>query len=241
MKSVRIAGLCLVSMLALSSLSMVTAGSASAIARWLQCRTATGGEPPTEYTNADCAVAQRGGGWQWRELLNTEQILTFGTLELKDTKTTLGESAVVCGGTDNGWIGVLNKDFITSISVKASNCKAVKVCENVEGIEARNLPWQTELFETEGKVRDAIRNSGAGNPGWKVTCKAPIIGSTTDECTSNEGNTAIEELSGNLSLDFRFQGEKSGKATCSKGGAGSGLVEGTVLGRTCEGWAIKVN
>ena len=239
MRSIKIAGLCLVAMFAVSM--AISAAASAAAPVWLQCREGASG---TKYEDNNCTVLDSTGKWGWQELATTEKVLTFGTLTLKDNKTLAGVSEVICGGTDTGTVGPGKYDRIESVSVKTSQCKAVKVCENVEEVEARDLPWQTELFETEKTVRDKITEvSGSGEPGWKVKCKAPILGSTTDECLTESGkeaSTLVEGLNKNLVIDFRFE-SKSGKAKCTQGGKESGEVIGTDEGKTEAGWAMKVS
>ncbi len=237
MKHLKIAGLCLV---AVFVMGMVVSASASAVApTWEQCRTEKEPkEPPTRWSDSKCSVASSTGSWQWEELKTTEQVSSQATLRLIDKKATGGLSEIQCGGTDNGWIGPNKYDQITSISVKASNCKRVAgLCITVEAVEARHLPWQTELFETEGRIRDKITETGNGEPGWKVKCSG-----VEDECLTEagkEGSTleSNEQATGVALGEFD---EKSGKAKCSIGGAGQGEVRGLVQFHSTEGWAIRV-
>ncbi len=238
MKHLKIAGLCLVAVFVMGM--VVSASTATAAPVWEQCRTEKEPkEPPTRWSNSRCSVASSTGGWQWRELKTTEQVSTQATLTLIDKKATGGESAIQCGGTDNGWIGPGKLDQIASISVIASNCKRVTgLCLTVEEIKAIHLPWQTELFETEGRIRDKITETGTnGQPGWKVKCSGvedvceTVAGKEQSILMSNEQSTGV------------VLGEpdaKSGTVKCSIGGAASGEVRGIVQFHSTEGWAIRV-
>ncbi len=181
------------------------------------------------------------GKWEWKELTTTEKVLSSFTLYLKDTKTAAGEAEVVCGGTGTGSVGPGKFDRIGTLSLKASNCKAEKVCENVEEVEARDLPWQTELFETEGAVRDKVTEAGGGEPGWKIKCKVPVLGSITDECltvSGKEGSTLMEDVQSSGAVDALFE-VGFGKTKCTQGGAESGEIEGLSTMTSSGGAAIR--
>ncbi len=167
MKSIKIAGLCLVAMFAMS---VATAATASAQPVWEQCSTEKAASAITKYTNSECNVVGAPNGWAWQEVKNTEKVTSTAALKLIDEKTVLGESAVECLGTDTGVIGPGKFDKIQTIAV--ASCKPVKICENVETVKPVGLPWQTELYETEKRVRDKITIGTAKlQPGWTVTCK----------------------------------------------------------------------
>jgi hypothetical protein len=200
MRFIRIAGLCLV---ALAAMAMATAATASAAPVW-------------ELNGA--------------EVKGTEKVMASATLRLFDTKTAAGESEVECSGTTTGTIGPGKFDRVESVTV--SSCKAVKVCETSFEPKAKavNLPWQTELFETEGKVRNKITEvAGKGEPGWAVTCK--VIIEKTDTCTTEtgkEGSTLETNEATHGYVLGAFERKTSGKAKCSEGGKESGEVEGIV-------------
>ncbi len=237
MKHLKIAGLCLV---AVFVMGMVVSASASAAGPvWEQCRTEKNPtEPPTRWSDSKCSVASSTGAWQWEELKTTEQVSSQATLRLIDTKATGGESAIQCGGTDNGWIGPNKYDQITSISVKASNCKRTAgLCITVEEVKPIHLPWQTELFETEGRIRDKLTEAGNGQPGWKVKCSG--VEDVCESVAGEEGSTleSNEQATG-VALG-EFDG-KYPKVKCSIGGPKSGEVRGLVQFHSTEGWAIRV-
>ncbi len=225
MKLLRIVGLCLTAMFAIS---MFASAAASAAKKWEMC---TSGSPAgTKYETGQCIKLLSTGTFGWKEVAGTEGAKTAGTLLLADTKTLAGESAVECFGTSAGYAAG-NTSVTTSVSVKPENCRPVKVCENVEEVEARDLPWKSELFETEGKAEQKILANGKGEPGWKVKCKT-IIGSISDIClTESAANSEVLEVANKITngeslalLDFL----KVHKAKCEAGGKESGRVTGSV-------------
>ncbi len=235
MKSIKIAGPCLVAMLVVS---LAAAATASASPVFEQCRENSG--TGTKWEDKGCSKANGTGKWEWKELTTTEKTTSSGTLTLRDTKVPIvGTVEVVCGGTEEGAIGPGRFGRVTKIT--PVGCKPGKNCEEVKKVEARNLPWQTELFETEKTVRDAIKEVGAGVPGWKIECR--VLGITkADECASNTQSVSV-------SLDFFFIGysvllsflKNSGKAKCEIGGAESGEVEGFDAVSSSEGWSIRTH
>jgi hypothetical protein len=211
MRFTRIAGLCLVAMFAVS---LVASATASAVT-W----------------------EQEVGGW--KAVAGTEKVESNGTLELIDTATLAGEVAVICTGTDTGSIGPNKYDRIESITTKS--CTKVKLCE--EGtITAKpvDLPWQTELFETQGKKRDKITEVPPnGQPGWTVRCKIAGL-AKTDTCTTVAGSEGTPEVTNktNGSVQTTFN-PTAGNASCTLGNATSGKVNGSIQ-IFAAGHAIRV-
>lgn len=161
-------------------------------------------------------------------------IMSHGTLLLEDSEATGGAVAVNCPGFDTGTVGPGALDVITKVSstelgaTNDINCTFEKagLCESstTPTALAINLPWMTEIYTaSNGEIRDMITADGAGSPGWKVTCKAPILGTTSDECTVALGSTALANVTGGVDATFE---KESQKAKCSKGGKESGIVKG---------------
>jgi hypothetical protein len=225
MKSIRIAGLCLA---AVFVMSMVAAGTASAAPHWLVCL--KWNNSPTRYTTEQCEKAEAGsGGFEWSEPKTTEKVVSHASLTL--TSEELGVTVKVnCIGKDEGWVGPNGTDETTAIN--EIHCTAGENCEKLEE-EAKpvNLPWNSELKETEGKIHDTVRATVSGkNPGWKAACKVPILGVVKNECTSNEGLLVLENKNtpGNGAA-LLVLGEFTNKprATCTHASEG-----GEVLGST---------
>jgi hypothetical protein len=233
MKHLKIAGLCL----AMLALSMIASATASAAVHWEQCSEGSGA---TKYTEHQCLKAGAGEKWQWNEVTTTEKVVSKGTLVLSDTKVPIaGTVEVKCSGTDEGTIGPKNIDVTTKITV--IGCTAGKDCEEFKKAEARNLPWQTELFETESTVRDKITADGNGSPGWLVECKVLGI-SKGDECTNAEGTSLVEnKVTGTELLVLTTFEKKTPKANCSVGGTGAGEVAGIIAILKENGWGLRVS
>src|ERR1700757_3848123 len=94
MKLLRIVGLCLTAMFVVSMFA--PAGAAAAKPIWEEC--SSGSPAGTKYTTNQCGTASAAGTFAWQEPATTEKVVIKGSLLLKDTKTTLGESAVECSG-----------------------------------------------------------------------------------------------------------------------------------------------
>ncbi len=235
MKHLKITGLCLVAMFAMS---MVAAATASAT--WEQC--ASGGAT-TKYETNQCAKASSTGTFSWQEVKGTEKTKGFGSLRLADTKVPIvGTVAVQCTGEAKGAVGPGQLDRTTAIV--SIVCAPSTNCEKVEKTASpENLPWQTELATVEGKKRDNVKAVNGKGAGWAVTCK--VLGITkTDVCTTEEGsagvaNTVTKGVSGELLVLGTFDA-KSINAKCELGGALSGEVRGTISTLLETGAALRI-
>ncbi len=241
-KSLKIAGLCLASMLVMG---MALAGNASAALLWLVCLK---GEGLTKYTSSNCLTAGS-GSWQSLGVPSgtsiTVKILIL-TLLLKDTKTAAGASEVQCfdnaGSVGEGVIEANGKGKVVKAEVKEpeKNCVGKKVCESkgVTEVTGINLPWTTELFVgANGEPLTKLVGSGEKKePGWKLKCKVAGL-PTEDVCESSVGEPEEVELSfgevtknpaGALELlvKGRFQDARLG--TCSQKKEKSGEVTGKI-------------
>jgi hypothetical protein len=222
-----LAGLCLVAVFVVGM--AVSAGTASAAKQvWEQC---SEGGSVTKYTEHQCKAASSTGKWEWNEIAGTEEVRLKGTLRFKDTKVpVLGTAEVECNGESAGVVGPGKLGKITEVKITATHCKGIKVCEEVKSFEARDLPWQTELYETEGKQFNKLIGDGKGEPGWKVECKTSI-GTQTDEClTESEKPESLllenKLTNGELLVLATFQHLR--KAKCSQGGAEAGEITGSI-------------
>ncbi len=194
--------------------------------------------------------------------LNTE---TTGELLLEDTKAgVFGErSDVECSGILDGTIGANGTDLTTKVLNLSKEeisetvlsglpllCVGVALCANETDVEVwpLHLPWLTtaELMVdgTETFFVDFLESSGAGNPGWYVQC---LVGPLTvqDECTSARGVTKLTNEAGGT-VDAMFEEaftELAGLelATCLKGGAKTGVVEGLGLISLVGGGTLTVS
>jgi hypothetical protein len=233
MKSIRIAGLCLVAMFVMS---MVAAGTASAAPRWETCREGTAST--TKYSEEECVKAESGGKWELAEVKGTEPARGFGTVVLRDTKVPIvGTVEASCTGEAIGSVGP--GAFSRVEKIEEIKCSPGKNCEEItENAKPVNLPWQGELAEegTTEKERNKISASGAG-AGWAVGCKVLGI-SKSDECTVSNSESPynlpfikLTPYHGTTTsvwlvlLDFS---PNAPKAKCSVGGTKAGEVLGSI-------------
>jgi hypothetical protein len=240
MKHLKIAGLCLVSLLAVG---MALTGTAQA--RWEQCtKGVANSEPPTKWTSNQCSAASKAGEWNWREVSSTEEVRIKGSIKMVDTKTPAGTSEVECSSEAVGSVGPGQVARITEIKTSAAQCRAIKVCENVEASEARNLPWQVEVYDTEGRTLSKYMGTGHGETGWKITCKEPILGSVTDECVVETGkpeSARLENEASGTELLVLATPQQLTKQKCTQGGAKSGEITGKTAILSANGSALRVS
>lgn len=245
MKFVKTAGLCLVCMFAVSMAA--SAGASAAEARWEQCSEGPA-EKPTKYTEHQCTVSRSTseGKWQWNEIKGeTEAVVSIGSLRLTDTKVpVVGKVVVECSGESIGDVGPNAFGRIQEVKTAKTQCRNIENCEKIEGIEARNTPWQTEIYETEGKVLGVLTGTTGSEPGWKVTCR--VLGVTDeDECVTVAGEPET------LSLENKASGgetpllvlatfEHARKAKCSLKGEKSGEVTGSIPISKTNKWGLRV-
>jgi hypothetical protein len=238
-----LAGLWLAAVLVLG---MVWAGNASAAPLWLVCLEGSG---LTKYSTNQCTTASSTGKWQSLGLpsgrSDTVRLLAF-SLRLEDTSVGV---SIECPDAGTGWglIESPNKGQIKVAEVKEpekEGCKVLKgflTCKagtltNVKGL---NLPWKTEIFETEKKNLTKILSGGSGEPGWAVTC-----GGVTDECVTESGGSESAELvtevtKSVLLVSARF--EAKGKTKCSVGGTATGKTHGSIAILLWSGNGLSVN
>jgi hypothetical protein len=248
MKSIRIVGLCLASLLAMG---MALAGNASAALLWLLCLEGSG---LTKYSSNQCTEASSTGKWQSLGLpsgvSDTVRLLAF-SLRLEDANA----ATVECTDAGTGWglIESPNKAVIKVAEITKSlaetRCQVLRgflTCTvgfgKVTGVHGTNLPWTIEIFETEKKNLTQIKGKNATErPGWAVECAG-----ATDECIEEEGEGHHESAellngvtSGVLLVLARF--ENHGVAKCSIGGAKEGHVYGLIAILLWNGNGLSIN
>ncbi len=242
---VKIAGLCLASVLLMGMALSTTASAAKPV--WEQCFTEKEGATVTKYTEHQCvkATPATGVNWSWQEVKGTEKVISHGTLRLADTEASiLGETAVQCAGTDAGVVGPGKLDKTTEITTTGCEIVVAGGCESLIGnAVARDLPWQTELFETEKKQFDKITEDGKGQPGWETDCNT-ALGEVKDTCLSVPGKEETTEMineatGGSLLVRSVFLGTH--RAKCSASGRESGVVKGSIAILAENGWGLRVS
>ncbi|MGH2854255.1 MAG: hypothetical protein ACRDLF_08710, partial [Solirubrobacteraceae bacterium] len=234
-------------------LGMALAGSASAAPLWLVCLEGSG---LTKYSSNQCTEASSSGKWQSLGLptgkSDTVRLLAF-SLRLEDTGA---GTKIECpdAGIPGSGVGVIegtNKGKITAVELKEpekEGCKVLKgflTCTvgKLTNVKGTNLPWNTEIFTTENKSLTRIASSGAGEPGWSVTC-----GGATDSCVTEAGtaNQESAELINEVTpttkvLLVRSRFESTGKAKCSVGGAKAGKFFGLIATLLWSGNGLSVS
>ena len=97
-------------------------------------------------------------------------------------------------------------------SLVMSSCAGVGSCESLRSATANHLPWKTELYESEGTLRDRIVSGGSGTPEYQFECKT-ASGSTTDACSLNVAPEVVNGLEGSVFAEFN---SLTTKTTCSQ-------------------------
>jgi hypothetical protein len=128
MKSIRIAGACLVAMLALSM--ALGASASAAILGWEQCETEKTSGPGSKYAEDQCSTASGTGTWSWQEVKGTEKVIGPGSLVLRDTKTIVGTVEVHCSVKAEGTVGPGRFARVTGIT--EIKCSAGTGCEKAK-------------------------------------------------------------------------------------------------------------
>jgi hypothetical protein len=93
-----------------------------------------------------------------------------------------------------------------------------------------DLPWQSEMTESESGVFEAHISSSAGSSaGWKVECT--VLGvKVTDTCTTNDAKALLTNAAeGSVDAEFKEEVGKEEEAECSVGGKEAGLESGSFV------------
>jgi hypothetical protein len=231
----KIAGLCLASVLVAG---MALAGNASAAGPlWLLCLEGTNANN-TKYEDSSCTKAKSTGAWESVSIGSKRDTIRIAVLTLRLRDKEAG-TEVECNSNlekdeGEGWVGSENKGEITKAKINTaeigSRCTIIKspVCKKIEEVHGVNLPWKTEIFETENALITKIAKGGAtGEPGWSIKCSGAV-----DECTSINGEdeevTLTNVVSGTVLL-VKGVFKKAHNAECSLNpGKRAGQVEGLV-------------
>ena len=247
MRSIKIAGLALASMLVMS---MAATGSASAALLWLVCLEGSG---LTKYESSKCLKAASGGKWQSQGLKCCQRVtvkLVAISILLIDKETLVGEVAVKCSNAGSRGEGAIESGGTGEITVAEyenpkANCASEKGCEagTVKKVKGVNLPWVTEIFTTEGKRLSKLKAGVAGKePGWEVECEVLKI-ATTDVCTSPKGEeeqVRLVNTTSSTELLVTALFEEKFKAECTQSKKKSGEVKGSIA-ILLPGGALSIN
>jgi len=250
-RNIKIAGLCLASMLVMS---MALAGTASAAGLlWLVCLEGSG---LTKYESSTCLKAASGGKWQSVGVTKevTVKLLVISLL-LADTKVPiLGEVVANCPNEGSIGEGVIKANGEGEIRAAGYTAAAAKKCKDEKGncpefteVRGVNLPWITNIIkgangEPLTKIEPTAANREAKKePGWEVKCN--ILGGISDVCTSpakEEEQARLVNLKSTTELLVAALFEEKVKATCTQGGAKAGEVKG-IIAILLPGGALSIN
>ena len=159
---------------------------------------------------------------------------TLQDLVLEDKEDSgVSPLGVVCYYDIEGTVGTGGKGTITSVA--GLTCTGVGNCGTVNEVQANNLPWNTELYEAEGHIRDRIVSSGKGTPEYRFVCEVKGV-KTTDECGLNVAPELVNRLEGNVLDVFS---ESLTKTKCTHNTKEAGVWHGEV-NFVPEKGAIKV-
>jgi hypothetical protein len=137
-----------------------------------------------------------------------------------------------CSVVDEGTVGPGADDSITKFT--ATSCKVLKGMCSSPAVDARHLPWRTEIVSPLfGGFRDEILSSGVGQPGWDFLCFGLVL-----ETCEGSTSTALTNLAGGT-VSAVFD-SKSAALTCSGSGK-TGFILGKMTILSTAGVAITVS
>jgi hypothetical protein len=184
-----------------------------------------------------------------------------GLLELSDTKAPIvGLSTIHCEGILDGTVSTEGKDEVTEVldlaeptkakigtelTGVALKCTAVAGCETGTDIEVwvDNLTWHTQLEEAGGVVYDTLSGAGAEKePGYEVLCL--VFGVNVVDLCEGKLSGVVENMVGEGDILTTFteavETALGQLATCTLGGAETGVVVGEGLTLTESGLSLEV-
>jgi hypothetical protein len=217
---------------AAACLLAVVAAPAMAQPQWYECLEVT--EGTGKYEDNHCSKEGGKKNWEWIQLSKALESVSEGELEFEDSKTAVGAVRLKCKVKSTGTVGPHEKDTIETAEV--TGCKVVKGTCGSPTVKPVHLPWNTELTEAGGEIRDKIKNSGAGLPGYTSTCV--VIIKITDTCEGETSAGTANNLTEGL-VEVKFD-KISEKATCTQSKEKTGTVEGTLTVKAKNGqWIAR--
>lgn len=151
----------------------------------------------------------------------TSSLEVKGTGELTVEDTGWAKIGFQCPVEVAGTAGAGGKGAITSYKVTGS-CVSNQCTQLVESGPDR-LPWDTELYESGGVIRDRILSGGSGEPAWTFVCENSIGNRESDTC-SLAVSPALENTG--PGGDVAIFDEQLTKGPCSLGGNEKGVWKG---------------
>jgi|ERR1700722_5565103 len=176
----------------------------------------------------------------------TEQVkMGFeGKFTLEDTKGGIfGEAVKVeCKeftmASTAGFVGPGHEGLIETLL--AATCVTVSgTCPEVVAKDV-NFPWLTNIELIGSKFYDDIVTEASGQTvvGWQVSCGGVI----EDVCTASLLRAELtNEAGGTVDMSFNPADGNQPAASCTRGGAGTGLWSGLLVMLTTEGQALAVS
>jgi hypothetical protein len=139
-----------------------------------------------------------------------------GKVKMSDKVTGYGEVEIQCEATGTGYAGPSALGEVTTWTMSGCSNQGGSGCQSPT-IEARRLPWHTELASVSGHVQNTI-GAGGNTPGLKWKC---LVGGVNfpDECDWVPPMTLTNVVAG-VSAEFWKNG------TCEYG-SGHGNIEGS--------------
>jgi hypothetical protein len=198
---------------AVCALSAIAASAAFAESEWLFNNAAVTNALPVE-TSGEVLISDDGTGTQ----ILCDGIFVGTVTGKTDQITKVTNLSLVEEETTN----------LAGAKVKAINCtvEASGLCSVAVGslifVIPVNLPWKTEILLDEGTFVDDIVNSGAGEPGYEVSCNT-VLGIQTDVCTGKPGAVLTNGVSDVLG-SFLEEELTNPAGNCSIGGTGQALI-----------------
>jgi hypothetical protein len=193
-------------------------GSGSGFAEGSQSIVASSGAK-LSTENEEPPVWRAGPG---NPLTEAKPISWKGTVALSNWGPS-GSVGVKCEDTGSGFAGAKYAGEATKWTM--SNCAPVSGAKCEAGgsstLEALHLSWRSELFTSEGVVRDVFVGTGKGIPGFKLKCKVSGV-NITEECLVVPATTMTNVGNG---VTAKFSNKE--KFTCVGGHASAGELEGS--------------
>jgi hypothetical protein len=171
---------------------------------------------------------------------------TTGEWLIEDDKAPLvGKTAALCSGILDGWMGPNSLGFVSEVlslsgtvvgsltSGTRLTCTNETNCSGTILVNPLGLTWEGEvelmIDGAETFFAELFAKTGGGTIGWEVECTVDGL-KIVDECTTEHFVAKLllngAELLGEFSQAFtELAGGKL--VTCSQGGEGSGVVEGS--------------
>jgi hypothetical protein len=166
-----------------------------------------------------------------------------GTISLKDGHGALdGPITVECKDTVKGTAGPKAAGEVTSVAMSGCTSPGTNPCSEDPSLEARNLPWKTELASLSGIAHDLLDESGGVLPALKLTCADDDGLPVAAECKGGlSGPLSNLEHGLGVTALFGAEEEEGRLLPCSVGGSGTGRIESSQTIKLVNGETFDVS